>query len=393
MLDKTRFDKRLAWSEVNLSNIDHNINVIKSYANSPHTKVMAVVKGDAYGHGIIEVSKQVVKSGVDSLGVAFVEEAIKLREANIGGPIYILREAPLGALEDAIKYNLVLTVNSYEMAEVVSEKCSSLGKKIIVHINVDTGLNRLGINFKDAIHEIVKIVSLPNIEVEGVFTHFSAADEKDNSSYTKLQWSRFNKIIQELEKLKIKIDIFHCANSATTFRYKEMHLGMVRPGLAIYGLNPFPKQSSRWLREDICDVVSNLKPAFSLKAKIFFIKNVQPGEYISYNLGFKTKRESIIAIVPIGYSNGYSRLLSNKSKILIDGKYAPVVGNVCMDLFMIDITDIASTSKVSFGSEVIIIGKDGEREVSVEDLADLMGTIKHEIVTSFKNNIPRIYIK
>ena len=298
----------------------------------------------------------------------------------------------MGALEDAVKHNLVLTINSYEMAKVVSHKCSSLGKKIIVHINIDTGLNRLGINYKNAIPDIVKITTLPNIEVEGVFTHFAAADEEDDS-YTKLQWDRFSKIIQELEKLKIKIDIFHCANSATTFRYKEMHLGIVRPGLAIYGLSPFPKKSSRWLKKDICNVVSNLKPAFSLKANIFFIKNVQSGEYISYNLGFKTNRKSVIAVVPLGYGNGYSRLLSNKSKVLVNGMYAPVVGNICMDVFMIDITDIVSTSKVSLASEVILIGKDKGKEISTENLADLMGTIKHEVLTSFKKNIPRIYIK
>ncbi|GAG87044.1 unnamed protein product, partial [marine sediment metagenome] len=315
---------------------------------SSQTKIMAVVKADAYGHGAIEISKQAIGSGVHGLGVSLVEEGAKLRRANISAPVYVLGEPPPVAIEDAVKYNLVLSINSYKTAKIISERCSYLGKNAVVHINVDTGMNRIGINFKDAVTEIVKINSMTGLKVEGVFTHFSCAHLED-SSYTKAQWNKFRKIIQELKNSKVDIKTFHCANSAAFLRYKETHLDMVRAGISIYGLSPFGGNGCRWLSSETTSILSNFEPVLSLKAKISFVKKIPAGQCISYGCTFKTKRESIIATLPVGYADGYSRLLSNKSRVIIGGQFVPVVGNVTMDQIMADVTDITRDGSISVG--------------------------------------------
>ena len=384
----TNIRKRFAWAEINLKNLGHNLSIIKSCVSSSQTKIMAVVKADAYGHGAVEVSRQAVKSGVYGLGVSLVEEGIKLRKSGINVPIYVLGEPSLYVLKDAVKYNLILSVNSYKTAEIVSKKCLYLGKKAAVHINVDTGMNRIGINFKNAISEIVKIGSLPGLNIEGVFTHFSCAYRRDDS-YTKLQWNRFREAIQELKNNGVKIGLSHCVNSAAFLRYKRMHLDMVRIGILMYGLNPFNGNSSKWLSKKTADVLSNFKSVLSLKAKISFIKRIPAGQYISYGCTFRTKRESVIATIPVGYADGYPRLLSNKSKVLINGKFAPVVGNITM----VDVTDTAAGSSVYTGDEVVLIGDSEGKRISAEDLANLAGTINYEIVCMLKSRIPRIYVK
>jgi len=392
MKRNTKIENRFAWIEINLNNLTNNLSLIKSLRNSPTTKIMAVVKADAYGHGAIEISKQAIKSGVYGLGVALVEEGVRLRKSRINVPIYVLGEPPVSVLDDAIRNNLILSVNSYKTAEIISSRCSYLGRGAVVHINVDTGMNRIGINFREAVSKIIKIVSLSNLKVEGIFTHISCASEKD-SSYTTLQWKRFKKVMQELRNSKINVDLFHCANSAAFLRYKQMHLDMARIGISMYGLNPFGANSSSWLGNEINEVLSNFKPVLSLKAKISFIKSVCRGECISYSCAFKTNRESVIATIPVGYADGYSRLLSNKSKVLIDGKFAPVVGNITMDQFMVDVTDITATGEISPGKEVILIGGEGDKRISADILADLMGTINYEVVCMLKDRIPRIYVK
>lgn len=389
--DDTRADKRSAWAEINLKNLAHNLNVIKSYVNSSQTKIMAVVKADAYGHGAIEISKQAIGSGVHGLGVSLVEEGAKLRRANISAPVYVLGEPPPVAIEDAVKYNLVLSINSYKTAKIISERCSYLGKNAVVHINVDTGMNRIGINFKDAVTEIVKINSMTGLKVEGVFTHFSCAHLED-SSYTKAQWNKFRKIIQELKNSKVDIKTFHCANSAAFLRYKETHLDMVRAGISIYGLSPFGGNGCRWLSSETTSILSNFEPVLSLKAKISFVKKIPAGQCISYGCTFKTKRESIIATLPVGYADGYSRLLSNKSRVIIGGQFVPVVGNVTMDQIMADVTDITRDGSISVGDEAVLIGKSKGKKITIDFIADLMGTINYEVVCILKNRIPKIYI-
>jgi alanine racemase len=253
-------------------------------------------------------------------------------------------------------------------------------------------MNRIGINFNDAADQISKIAALPNLKLESISTHYSCASSRE-SSYTELQWARFNEIIRQVKNSRIAVKYFHCANSAAFFRYRNMHLDMVRTGISIYGLNPFDGDYNDWLGPETGNVISSLKPVFSLKARISFIKSVPRGEAISYCGTFKTKRDSIIATVPVGYADGYSRLLSNKAMVLINGMSAPVVGNITMDQFMIDITDVARDNNISVGDEVILMGDSKGQRITAEDIAQLMGTINYEVVCMFKNRIPRIYIK
>ncbi|MDD5622620.1 MAG: alanine racemase [Actinomycetota bacterium] len=385
-------DKRFAWAEINLSRLCHNLEIIQSFADSKNTKVMAVVKADAYGHGAAEVSRQALKCGAYSLGVAIAEEGIELRASGITAPIYILGESPPEAMEEAIKYDLILNMNSYKAAQFVSEECERTGKKVTVSINIDTGMNRIGINFNDAVSEILKISSLPNLKLEAISTHFSCAGGRDDY-YTEQQWKRFNEIINRVKDKKINIKIFHCANSAVFFRHRNMHLDMVRTGISIYGLNPYDEDYADWLDPEASSAVSRLKPVFSLKTRITFIKEVPSGELISYCGTFRTKRDSIIATVPVGYADGYPRSLANRAVVLIDGKPAPVVGNITMDQFMIDITDIAKESNINAGDEVILIGDSGDKKITADDIARLMDTINYEVVCMFKKRIPRIYIR
>jgi len=303
-----------------------------------------------------------------------------------------LGEPPPAAIEDAVKYDLVLSINSYRTAKIISEKCSYLGKNAVVHINVDTGMNRVGINFKDAVTEIIKINSMTGLKVEGAFTHFSCAHLED-SSYTKAQWNRFRKIIKELKNSKVDIKTFHCANSAAFLRHRETHLDMVRTGISIYGLNPFGGDSCRWLSSETTSILSSFEPVLSLKTKISFVKKIPAGQCISYGCTFKTKRESIIATLPVGYADGYSRLLSNKSRVLVGGQFAPVVGNITMDQIMIDVTDIVGEKCISAENEVVLIGKSKGKKITVDFIADLMGTINYEVTCMLKNRIPKIYIK
>ncbi len=383
-------DKRFAWVEINLTNLKHNIEIIRSYLDPKRTMIMAVVKADAYGHGAIEISEQAIKSGVHALGVALVEEGIKLRKAGIDKPIYVLGESPAANIKEAVEHNLILCVNSYESAQFISRECVKTGRKITINLNIDTGMSRIGINFNDAPSQISKMLVLPNLIVDSVSTHYACASCRDNS-YTELQWSRFNEILKYTKDSKNPIRFYHCSNSAAFFRYKNMHLDMVRTGISLYGLNPYDRDYCDWLNPDAVDAISKLKPVFSLKTRITFIKNVSIGVAVSYCGTFKTQRDSVIATVPVGYADGYSRLLSNKAVVLIKGKLAPIVGNITMDQFMIDITDIAKSDSVSVGDEVILIGECKGQRITAEDIAKLMGTINYEVVCMFKDRIPRIF--
>jgi alanine racemase len=392
MNQKSIIDRRFAWTEINLNNLNHNLKIIKSYAASENVKIMAVVKADAYGHGAEEISKEAVKNGADSLGVALVEEGTELRKSGITVPIYVLGESSPEAAAEAIKNDLILGINSYESARFISEECSRINRKTEVNINVDTGMNRVGINYIEAPGEILKIAGLPYLKIRGISTHFACASIK-NDPYTQLQWDRFDKTVRKIKDYKIQAECFHCANSAAFFRYKNMHLDMVRIGVSLYGLNPYDIDYAGWLDSVACRAVSDLRPLLCLKTKISFIKNVPKGCPISYCGTFITGRDSIIATVPVGYADGYSRLLSNKASVLINGIYAPAVGNITMDQFMIDITDIVTDGIVKVGDEVILIGKSGKNRIAAEDIAELIGTINYEAVCMLKNRVPRIYIK
>ena len=384
-------DKRYAWAEIDLANLDHNMRLIIAAGSSRETGIMAVVKADGYGHGAVEVSKQVLKSGASALGVALVEEGIKLRKAGIGAPIYVLGECSPHSVADAVKNKLILTINSLASAENFSGTAEKAEGDLHVNINIDTGMNRIGINWKDAAGEISMIKKIRSLNIEGIFSHFSCASE-ENDDFSKLQWERFSGLRKEIEEILPDINnIYHFANSAAFLRFQFSHLDMARIGLSLYGLNPYGERWDEWISGETRKVISGLKPVLSLRSRISFIKKTGTGEPISYCGTFKTKTESVIATIPVGYADGYNRLLSNKAKVLIGGMEAPVVGNITMDQFMVDITDIAKVRNIECGDEAILIGRSGDKEILVEDIAELAGTINYEVVCMISDRIPRIY--
>ncbi len=372
---------RPAWAEIDLEAIAKNIKTLKQLAQ-PNTLFMAVVKADAYGHGAVPVSRVALKSGADRLGVALVEEAIELRDQNINAPIHILSEIPPEDYEasQVVSRGLIPTVCQILVAEKLSRAAVQSGKSVKVHIKVDTGMNRLGIpaDPEGAVNFVKRVRELPNVEVEGIFTHFALAD-KPQSDSTERQFERFQRVTSALEKNGIKVPIEHAANSAAIMTKPETHLDMVRAGISIYGLPPSPGLSK----------IVELKPALSLKAKISYLKRVPAGEGVSYGLTYRTNKATLIATLPIGYADGYSRSLSNKSDVLVRGKRARVTGTICMDQFMVDVNHI---SDVKVTDEVTLIGSQGSQEITADEIAALMGTINYEVVCAIGKRVPRVYI-
>lgn len=373
------FDR--AWAEINLDNIAHNMQEVRRLAGK-RTEIIAVVKADAYGHGTLETVPTLLENGATRLAVSMLDEAIQLRKIGVDVPILVLNHTDFRRLGEVLEYNITQTVYSHEMARALSEEAIRHGTKAKVHIKIDTGMTRVG--FKpgySAVKDVMAISKLDGIIIEGIFTHFAEADTKDRT-YTYHQFELFDSIIKELNRIGMLIPIRHVSNSAAIIQYPEMTLEAVRPGIILYGIYP---------SKEVDRSAIDLKPAMTLKANIVHVKEVEPGISISYGRTFTTRRRSRIATVPIGYADGYSRLLSNKSRVLINGQYAPVVGNICMDQCMVDITDISGDVKA--GDEVVLIGRQGDNEITADEIADLIGTIPYEILSVIGKRIPRVYIR
>jgi alanine racemase len=372
---------RPAWAEINLEAVARNIATLRKLVE-PDALFMAVVKADGYGHGAIPVSRTALKSGADRLGVALVEEAIELREQHIHTPIHILSEIPPETYEASrvATSDLIPTVCQMSVAEKLSRAAVQAGRGVKVHIKVDTGMNRLGIpaDPERVVNFVRQVQDLPNLEVEGIFTHFALAD-KPQSDFTDRQFERFQRVIESLEDNGIKVPIKHAANSAAIMTKPQTHLDMVRAGISIYGLPPSPELSQ----------VVRLKPALSLKTKISYLKRVPVGEGISYGLTYRTDKPTLIATLPIGYADGYSRSLSNRSEVLVRGKRARVAGTICMDQFMVDVNHIPN---VKVGEEVTLIGRQKGQEITADEIAKLMGTINYEVVCAISKRVPRVYV-
>ncbi len=364
---------RPTWAEIDLNSLSRNLSLVKRIVGRG-VRILVTVKADAYGHGIVFVSKKLIEKGVDFLGVASIDEGIRLREAGIRCSILVLGAILPEQVKPVIKYNLTQTLFDLDVAKKLSENASFHHKRAKVHIKIDTGMGRLGVNYNEAVKLISDISKLKNIEIEGIFTHFPKADiDKD---FTNKQISIFERLKKELDELGIAIKYAHAANSMGVIGYKQSYFNLVRPGLIIYGLSP--NRNSQL----------PLKPVISLKSKIVSIKEFPKGQGISYSHTFVTKRESRIAVLPIGYGDGYPRGLSNKAYVLIRNKKAPIVGTVCMDQIMLDVTGIKG-AKIQ--DEVILIGKDRYNEINADDLARLIDTISYEIVCGIGNRIPRVY--
>ena len=368
--------------EINLEAIAHNIQAIRQKVGQT-VKIMAVVKGDGYGHGAVEVANVALQSGASYLAVAIPEEGVELRLSGIKAPILIFGLTPPDKVQNVVRYDLTQTICTTESAEALSAKAQESGKVAKVHIKVDTGMSRIGVMPEDAVKFVKEIFKLKAIGVEGIFTHFSAADSISNTedrTFTELQISRFKEVIAELEGNGIQIPLKHAANSAGTLKFSSSYFDMVRPGIIIYGLNP---------STEVTDVV-NLEPAMSFKTAIVYLKTVPPGASIGYGRTFITEKESVIATLPVGYADGYNRLLSNKGEVLVRGKRAPVIGRVCMDMTMIDVTHIP---EVKIGDEVVLYGKQGCAEISVDEIANNIGTIPYEVVSTVGKRVPREYLR
>ncbi|PJI07854.1 MULTISPECIES: alanine racemase [Clostridium] len=370
---------RPVWAEINLDNLAYNMQQIRKCSKSD--EIIGVVKADAYGHGAVDVAPVLLQNGANRLAVAVISEAVELRKAGIECPIMILGYTPISLVDSIIKYNIEQTVFSYEYAAKLSQAARENNIKLRVHIALDTGMGRIGfLPNDDSVNEVVKISKLSNIEIEGLFSHFSTSDEK-NKEYTYTQFEKFNWFYDELRKNNVKINIRHIANSAAIMELPKTHYEASRPGIILYGYYPSDEVDKNKLK---------LKPIMTLKTNVVHIKKMLPGQYVSYGRKFKCERESVIATLPVGYADGYTRMLSGKAKVIINGKFAPVVGRICMDQCMIDITDIPG---VKVGDEVVIMGESDGKKFTADDIAEIIGTINYEVICMISKRVPRVYIK
>lgn len=369
-----------AWAEIDLDAIAHNTREIKKLTGNK-VEMMGVVKADAYGHGVLEVVRTLLDNGVTQLAVSMLDEAIQIRKMGIDVPILVLNYTDPARADEIIHNRVTQTVFSTDLAQALSIAAVRLGKDVRIHVKVDTGMTRVGfIPGYNAVRNIMEISRLPGIILEGIFTHFASADESDKS-YTLMQFERFMNLCTELIRAGIHIPVKHVCNSAGILQYPEMHLDIVRPGIILYGLYP-----SREVAGKI-----DLRPAMTLKANVIFVKDVDKDTYVSYGRTFRTDRKSRIATIPIGYADGYTRLMSNKGRMLVNGEYAPVIGRICMDQCMLDVTDLKHD--VHVGDEVVIFGRQNGSCISVDEIADQVGTINYELVCIIGKRIPRVYLK
>lgn len=371
---------RPVWLEVNLDNLVHNIREIKKNLK-PSTCIMGVVKADGYGHGAIEVARILLEEGAKQLAVAVLDEGIELRKAGIEVPILILGYTPFNVYEQLFEYDITPVIYNYQDAVCLSKMAIDKNKKIKIHIKLDTGMGRIGfIPGEDSLEDVSNIYKLDGIIVEGMFTHFSVADIEDKS-YTLMQYDKYMDFYNKLAAKGVAIPIKHVCNSAATIDLPDMHMDMVRPGVILYGYYP-----DKGVRKDVVA----LKPVASLKARVSNVKIIQPGASIGYGRKFIAPSETVIATLPLGYADGYSRILSGKVNVLINGKEAPVAGNICMDQCMVDVTEIEG---VKVGDEAVLIGSQGDKRISAEDLGGLMGTIPYEVLCMISKRVPRVYIR
>lgn len=367
------------WAEINLDNFIYNLNKIKSHIGN--SKLIGIVKANAYGHGAVEISKALIENGASSLAVANIVEGIELREANIDAPIMILGVSEELAIDAIINYNMEPTVSSLDFAYTLNNKAKESNRIINIHIALDTGMGRIGfLPSSKSIEEIALISKLPNLKIKSTFSHFSTSDYKDKS-YSNFQLENYKNFIKELEKNNITIGDKNLSNSAAIIDMPNAHFDNVRPGIIQYGYYP---------SDEVIKDAFDLKPVLTWKTNIVHIKEVDKGTFIGYGKTFETKRKSIIATIPVGYADGYSRELSNKGKVIINGQFAPIIGNVCMDQCMVDITDLKD---VNLNDEVILLGSDKNIKFDADDMATLLGTINYEVLCLIGRRAPRVYIK
>lgn len=366
-------------AEINLDAIHENVANAKALTK-PGTQLMAIIKANAYGHGAVMVA-HTLEDVADAYGVAILEEGIELRQSGINKPILILGYTPAPLYPAMIKYDIATAVFEYDMAEKMSEAAEKIGKKAKVHIKLDTGMSRIGFKQDDESLEVIKkIAELPGIEIEGCFTHFATMDEKDKTKAMK-QFERYMDFVERIEDVGIKIPIKHVSNSAGIIEKQEVNLDMVRDGICVYGMYPSDEVDKTKLK---------LTPAMEIKSYVSFVKTLEAGVEIGYGGTYITTKQTTVATIPVGYADGYSRALSNRGRVLIKGKSFPIIGRICMDQFMVDISELP---EIKQGDEVTLVGRDGDEYISIEEVADMSYSFNYEFVCDIGKRIPRVYYK
>ncbi|MBC3900428.1 alanine racemase [Acetobacterium malicum] len=366
---------RPTWAEIDLDALTSNYEEIRRIVG-PNVKILGVVKADAYGHGSLECAQTLCDAGVDMLAVAFIDEAIALRQGGITEQILLLGFTAKEHIPDLIRWDVIPGVYQMDFAQALSDHCLEIGICHPIHIKIDTGMGRIGIGWREAAQMIDAMNQLAGIELQGLYTHFSTADAADKT-HTQEQIRRYQQVLMELAEKNIDIPIKHMANSAGIFDVEGVHFDMVRPGIILYGLYP----SAEVDRSKI-----GLKPVMTLKSTIVHLKTLHPGETVSYGNCFVAKEDRIIGTLPIGYADGYTRMLNGRARVFISGQLVPVVGSICMDQCMIDLTDVEA---VSLYDEVELFGNN----ISADVLANALGTINYEITCMVNKRVPRVFIK
>ena len=370
------------WAEVDFDKLAHNYHALRGLAPAG-TKYLGLVKADAYGHGAVPVAKKLEELGADYLGVACLDEAIEVREAGVKTPILILGCTSSIYAAELVKYNITQACYDLEYAKELSAGAQKAGGIITLHIQCDTGMTRLGFmchedTMEKSASEIIEAVKLPGLKAEGIFTHFSDSDGSEE--YTMLQFGRFQDIIQRVRDLGYEFEIRHCANSAATLLYPATYLDMIRPGIVQFGHFPDAKMDHA-----LCDLV----PVLELKSRVATVRDVPANTPVSYGRTNTLTRPSRLAVIPVGYGDGFCRGFSNKLTVLINGKKLPIVGRICMDMCMVDVTDAPDVKE---GDVAILYGSDGTNDQPVEAGAEIMNTISYELLCVLTKRIPRIYL-
>lgn len=362
---------------VDLAAVARNVRALRALT-APPVRQMAVVKADAYGHGAVPVARAALGAGAEWLGVALVEEGVDLRRAGLGAPILVLGAAFPEEAAEAVGNGLRVAVCGRETPLALDRAAAAQGRTALVHVKVDTGMGRLGVSPAEAVAYVEWLGGLPHLRVEGLFSHFAAADEAD-LSFSRAQLAAFRRLVQALEARRRRPPLCHMANTAAVIALPESHLDLVRTGIGIYGLHPSPETPR----------AAPLEPVMSLVTRIAHLKDVPAGTPLSYGRTFVARRPSRIATLPVGYGDGYPRLLSNRGRVLVGGHCVPLVGRVCMDLVLADATDVPGART---GDQAVLFGRQGNAAIGAEDLARLVDTIHYEITCNVGKRVPREYV-
>jgi alanine racemase len=366
---------RPTWAEIDLDALAHNVRGIKRIVGS-RVQVMAVVKANAYGHGALQAARTALDAGATWLGVAALNEAIPLRQAGVTAPILVLGWTPGWLAKRAIENDVACTVFDLDTAGAFSRAAQETGRRARVHVKINTGMNRLGLMPEAAVDAIAQMCTLDGLIVEGVFTHFARSDEADHTP-TRLQLERFKQVVSEVAQRGIDVPLRHAANSAGILGHPETHLDMVRPGIALYGLDP----------GDEVPAPSDFRPAMTLKTLVAQLHDLPPGSPISYGGTYVTQGHERVAVLPIGYADGFRRGPQHWGEVLVRGRRAPIVGRVCMDQCLINVTHIPAVTQ---GDEVVLIGEQTGDRIRAEDVARRLGTSNYEVVSALMDRVPRI---